>query len=263
VAEERAQRRLAAILAADVVGYSQLMGEDEAGTLNALNKHRAEFIHPTVGEYRGRIVKLMGDGALVEFPSIVDAVECAVAVQRGMEERNADIPDSKRITFRIGINLGDIIIDGDDIYGDGVNVAARLEGLAEPGGICVSAKVFEEVGNKLNLGFEDLGPQEVKNIDEPVRAYRAILDRVASKLGTEPLPLPEKPSIAVLPFENTRVLLRRHHRRHHHGALEVPLVFRDRTQLDLCLQGAGDRHQARGARAWRALRAGRQRAQGR
>jgi adenylate cyclase len=202
VAEERAQRRLAAILAADVVGYSQLMGEDEAGTLNALNKHRAEFIHPTVGEYRGRIVKLMGDGALVEFPSIVDAVECAVAVQRGMEERNADIPDSKRITFRIGINLGDIIIDGDDIYGDGVNVAARLEGLAEPGGICVSAKVFEEVGNKLNLGFEDLGPQEVKNIDEPVRAYRAILDRVASKLGTEPLPLPEKPSIAVLPFEN-------------------------------------------------------------
>ncbi len=134
MAEERVQRRLAAILAADVVGYSRLMGEDETGTLNALNMHRAEFVHPTVAEYRGRIVKLMGDGALVEFPSVVDAVECAVIVQRGMEERNADIPDGKRIMYRIGVNLGDVIIEGDDIYGDGVNVAARLEGLALPAG---------------------------------------------------------------------------------------------------------------------------------
>jgi adenylate cyclase len=202
MAEERLERRLAAILAADVVGYSYLMGKDEAGTLNALNMHRAEFIHPTVAEYRGRIVKLMGDGALVEFPSVVDAVECAVAVQRGMEERNGDIPDSKRITFRIGINLGDIIIDGDDIYGDGVNVAARLEGLSEPGGICVSEKVFAEVRNKLDTGFEDLGPQEVKNIAEPVRAYRVMSNLAPTAPGTEPLPLPDKPSIAVLPFDN-------------------------------------------------------------
>ena len=202
MAEERVQRRLAAILAADVVGYSRLMGEDESGTLNALNTHRAEFIHPTVAEHRGRIVKLMGDGALVEFPSVVDAVECAVAVQCGMKERNADIPDSKRITFRIGINLGDIIIEGDDIYGDGVNVAARLEGLAQPGGICVSEKVFAEVRNKLDTGFEDLGPQEVKNIAEPVRAYRIMPDTVPAAPSTAPLSLPDKPSIAVLPFDN-------------------------------------------------------------
>jgi adenylate cyclase len=202
MAEARVQRRLAAILAADVVGYSRLMGEDESGTLNALNNHRAEFIHPTVAEHGGRIVKLMGDGALVEFPSVVDAVECAVAVQRGMEERNADIPDSKRITFRIGVNLGDVIIEGDDIYGDGVNVAARLEGLAQPGSICVSEKVFAEVRNKLDTGFEDLGPQEVKNIAEPVRAYRIMPDTVPAAPSTAPLSLPDKPSIAVLPFDN-------------------------------------------------------------
>ena len=164
MAEERVQRRLAAILAADVVGYSRLMGEDETGTLTALKQHRAALIDPTIAEHRGRIVKLMGDGVLVEFASVVDAVECAVSIQRGMAERNADIPGTRQITFRIGVNLGDIIIDDDDIYGDGVNVAARLEGLAEPGGICVSEKVFTEVGNKLDTGFEDLGPQEVKNI---------------------------------------------------------------------------------------------------
>ena len=201
MAEERVQRRLTAIMAADVVGYSRLMGKDESGTLNALNIHRAEFIHPTVAQYRGRIVKLMGDGALVEFPSVVDAVECAVAVQRGMEERNADIADSKRIAFRIGINLGDIIIEGDDIYGDGVNVAARLEGLAEPGGICVSEKVFAEVRNKLDTGFEDLGSQEVKNIAEPVCVYRATMVKSPTP-PTRNLPLPDKPSIAVLPFDN-------------------------------------------------------------
>lgn len=202
MAEERVQRRLAAILAADVVGYSRLMGEDESGTLNALNTHRAEFIHPTAAEYGGRIVKLMGDGALVEFPSVVDAVECAVAVQRGMAERNINVSDKKRITLRIGVNLGDIIIDGDDIYGDGVNVAARLEGLAEPGGICVSDKVFVEVRNKLDSGFEDLGPQEVKNIAEPVRAYRIMPDTTPAAPSTAPLSLPDKPSIAVLPFDN-------------------------------------------------------------
>jgi TolB-like protein/class 3 adenylate cyclase/Flp pilus assembly protein TadD len=176
MAEERVQRRLAAILAADVVGYSRLMGEDETGTLSALKQHRAALIDQTIAEHRGRIVKLMGDGVLVEFASVVDAVECAGGIQRGMVERNAGIPESNQITFRIGVNLGDIIIDDDDIYGDGVNIAARLEGLAEPGGICVSAKVFEEVGNKLDVSFEDLGPQEVKNIAEPVRAYRVRLD---------------------------------------------------------------------------------------
>jgi TolB-like protein len=201
MAEERVQRRLAAILAADVVGYSRLMGEDEAGTLSALNSHRAELIHPTVARYNGRVVKLMGDGALVEFPSVVDAVECAVSIQRDMAERNGDIPNNKRIEFRIGINLGDIIIDGDDIYGDGVNVAARLEGLAETGGICVSEKVYTEVHKKLDVTFEDLGPQEVKNIAEPVRAYRAAA--VASTAPPrENLVSTDRPSIAVLPFDN-------------------------------------------------------------
>ena len=202
MAEERVQRRLAAILAADVVGYSRLMGEDETGTLNALKQHRAALIDPTIAEHRGRIVKLMGDGVLVEFASVVDAVECAVSIQRGMIERNVGTPDNKRITFRIGVNLGDIIIDDDDIYGDGVNVAARLEGLAEPGGICVSEKVFSEVRTKLEIDFDDLGPQQVKNIAEPVRAYRVTLDRGPVAPKTAPLSLPDKPSIAVLPFDN-------------------------------------------------------------
>ena len=150
MAEERVQRRLAAILAADVVGYSRLMGEDEAGTLSALNRHRAELIHPTVTRYNGRIVKLMGDGALVEFPSVVDAVECAVSIQRDMAERNGDIPNNKRIEFRIGINLGDIIDDGQDIHGEGVNIAARIEALAEPGGICISGMVYESIRTRID-----------------------------------------------------------------------------------------------------------------
>ena len=205
MAEERAQRRLAAILAADVVGYSRLMGEDESGTLNALNLHRAELIHPTVAGYRGRIVKLMGDGALVEFPSDVDAVECAVAVQRGMEERNADIPDGKRITFRIGINLGDIIIEGDDIYGDGVNVAARLEAEAESGGICISGDAYRQVLGKIDLAFEDLGERTLKNIAEPIRAYGWHGGTAAAQTENATVPTPQhsdKPSIAVLPFDN-------------------------------------------------------------
>jgi adenylate cyclase len=201
MAEERAQRRLAAIFAADVVGYSRLMGEDETGTLTALKEHRAELIDPTITEFSGRIVKLMGDGALVEFASAVDAVECAVSIQRGISLRNADIPDSKSITFRIGVNVGDVIIDDDDIYGDGVNVAARLEGLADPGGICISGMVFDYVKGKLDAGFEDLGPQQVKNIAEPVRAYR-VTSASINYAPTSDLPLPEKPSIAVLPFDN-------------------------------------------------------------
>jgi adenylate cyclase len=201
MADERAQRRLAAILATDVVGYSRLMAEDEVGTLVALKELRATLIDPTIAEHRGRIVKLMGDGALVEFSSVVDAVECAVSIQRGIAERNADIPDSRSIAVRIGVNLGDVIIDGDDIYGDGVNVAARLEGLADPGGICISGTVFDHVKGKLDAGFEDLGSQQIKNIAEPVRTYRVTSASIANT-PTSRLPTPAKPSIAVLPFDN-------------------------------------------------------------
>ena len=200
------QRRLTAILAADVVGYSRLMGEDEVGTLAVLRSHREALIDPKIAEHEGRIVKTTGDGMLVEFPSVVEAVQCAVEIQRGLAERNAEVPDDRKMLFRIGINIGDVIIEGDDIYGDGVNVAARLEGLAEPGGICISGKVYEEVRNKLPTAFEDLGEQEVKNIREPVRVYRwteAAADPMPGMAGAEgALPLPDKPSIAVLPFEN-------------------------------------------------------------
>jgi TolB-like protein/Tfp pilus assembly protein PilF len=201
MAVERVQRRLAAILSADVVGYSRLMGEDEAGALARLKELRATLIDPAIAEHRGRTVKLMGDGALVEFSSAVDAVECAVSIQRDMAERTAGLPDSKRIIFRIGVNLGDVIIDGDDIYGDGVNVAARIEGLAEPGGICVSGTVFDQVKGKLDAGFEDLGPQLVKNIAEPVRTYRVTSAGFSSE-PTGHIAAAVKPSIAVLAFEN-------------------------------------------------------------
>src|SRR6266700_2336822 len=170
--DERVERRLAAILAGDVAGYSRLMGVDEEGTLRDLKEHRAALLHPKVAEHRGRIVKTTGDGVLIEFPSVVDAVRCAVEMQRGMAERNADMPIERRIDLRIGINLGDVIIDADDIYGDGVNVAARLEALAEPGGICVSRVVRDQVRDKLSFGFNDIGEQNVKNIARPVRVYR-------------------------------------------------------------------------------------------
>jgi adenylate cyclase len=176
MATPRVDRRLAAVLAADVVGYARLMGDDEAGTLERLKTHRKELIEPLMAEHRGRIVKLMGDGALCEFGSVVDAVACAVAIQRGMAERESSLADDQKIRFRIGINTGDVIIEGDDIYGDGVNVAARLEGLAEPGGICVSGRVREEIAHKLAVGFAPMGAQRVKNIAEPVEAWRVILD---------------------------------------------------------------------------------------
>ena len=166
------ERKLAAILAADVVGYSRLMGLDEEGTLEQLKSHRRELFDPKIIEHRGRIVKTTGDGLLVEFASVIDAVRCAVEVQRGMAERNADADPERRLEFRIGINLGDIIIDGDDIYGDGVNIAARLEGLAEPGGIYVSRVVRDQVRDKLDFGFEDMGAQSVKNISRPIRVHR-------------------------------------------------------------------------------------------
>src|SRR5438132_11546415 len=172
MSEERVERRLAAILAADVAGYSLLMGQDEEGTLAALLAVRRELIDLKIREHRGRIVKTTGDGLLVEFASVVDAVRCAVEVQRDMAERNADVPADRRIEFRVGINVGDIISDDNDIYGDGVNVAARLEALAEPGGICVSRVVRDQVRDKLDFAFDDTGEQQVKNIARPVRGYR-------------------------------------------------------------------------------------------
>src|SRR5262249_8153673 len=172
MAEERTQRRLAAILAADVVGYSRLIGADEEGTLAALKAHRRELTDPKIEQYRGRIVKTTGDGALIEFASVVDAVRCAIDVQCGMAERNVGVATDKRIEFRIGINVGDIVIDGDDILGDGVNIAARLEGLAEPGGVLVSRAVRDQVRDRVELAFEDLGEHHLKNIARPVRVYR-------------------------------------------------------------------------------------------
>ncbi len=241
------ERRLAAILTADVVGYSRLMEIDEAGTLIALKAHREKLIDPAIAEHQGRLVKLMGDGALVEFASVVNAVTCAVAIQAGMTERNRDEPEDSRIALRIGIHLGDVIVDDEDIYGDGVNVSARLEGLADAGGICISQQVFDQIETKLDLSYEDLEEQQVKNIARPVRAYRVLVDRAAPaarrkprrrgfspprpivstavviviaagllatwwqpwKPNVEPtsidritFPLPDKPSIAVLPFTN-------------------------------------------------------------
>ena len=187
--KEPVQRRLAAILAADVAGYSRLMGADEEGTLDRLKAHRRELVDPKVKEHRGRIVKLTGDGALVEFPSVVDAVKCAVEIQRAMVDRNAETPEDKRIAFRIGVNLGDVIIDGDDIYGDGVNIAARLEALAEPGGVCLSRTVRDHVGDRLPYIFEDIGKQSVKNIAQPVHAWAISAAAVAS-LPEVALPAP-------------------------------------------------------------------------
>jgi len=250
LANERVERRLTAILAADVAGYSRLMGADEEETLAQLKAHRRELIDPKIGEHRGRIVKTTGDGLLAEFASVVDAVRCAVEIQDEMSKRNADVPPERRIEFRVGINLGDIIIDESDIFGDGVNVAARLEALAEPGGICVSRMVRDQVRDKLASSFEDMGEQQVKNIARPVRAYRVVTDAAlglaaaapgrrrqvprwvvaagiaglilgasgavafwrlyqphhvaptAASPSATPPALPDKPSIAVLPFVN-------------------------------------------------------------
>ena len=199
------ERRLSAIMAADVVGYSRLMGANEVGTLTSLREHRAELIDPCIAEHQGRIVKLTGDGMLVEFSSVVSAVDCAVDVQREMRLRNAAVPEDRRIEFRIGINLGDVIVEGDDIFGDGVNVASRIEGVAKPGGVSVSSSVRENVGNKLDLAYEDMGEQSLKNIDFPVRVFNVVLGSGAAKLraGAEPeVAAAEKPSIAVLPFNN-------------------------------------------------------------
>ena len=197
-------RRLAAILAADVAAYSRLMGADEEGTLERLKALRRELIDPKIAEHGGRIVKTTGDGMLVEFASVVDAVRCAVEMQQAMPERNTGIAADTRIELRIGINLGDVIVEGDDLYGDGVNVAARIEALADAGGVFVSNTVYEHVRDRLPFVFEDLGEQQVKNITRPVRVYR--VHEAGTKILSAPaslvLPLPDKPSIAVLPFAN-------------------------------------------------------------
>jgi adenylate cyclase len=207
VAEERVERRLAAILCADVVGYSRLMGADEEGTLAVLKSHRRELIDPLIDQHRGRIFKTTGDGMLIEFASVVDAVRCAVVMQRGMEDRSANLPESERIRFRIGINLGDIMVDEGDMFGDGVNVAARIEALAAPGEICVSASVREQVGEKLPIGFADLGEHGVKNIARPVRVYRVERGAephtgAADDPTKVPLSASDRPSLAVMPFTN-------------------------------------------------------------
>src|SRR5712672_2127364 len=192
------ERRLTAILAADVVGYSRLMGADEAGTIAALNVLRNDFIDGKIAEHQGRVVKLTGDGMLVEFQSVVSAVACAAEIQRGMGGRNAKVPQDRRIEYRIGINVGDVIVEGGDIFGDGVNVAARLENLAAPGGITISHAVRDHVGNRLDLAFKDLGLQNLKNIARPIRAYNVLLeDPTVNDARDNASMQDDRPSIAV------------------------------------------------------------------
>jgi adenylate cyclase len=204
LASERVQRRLTAILAADVAGYSRLMGVDEEGTLAQLKAHLRALVDPKITEHEGRIVKTTGDGMLVEFASVVDAVRCAIEVQRAMVERNAEVPQVKRIEFRVGINVGDIIIEGGDIFGDGVNVAARLEGLAQPGGVCLSDAAYQHVVSRLETSFTEMGERQLRNIARPVRVWHWTV--TAPSAGSvdhdQPFTLPDKPSIAVLPFVN-------------------------------------------------------------
>ena len=201
-------RRLAAILSADVVGFSRLMGTDESDTLAQLKGHRGELIDPEIATHRGRIVNTAGDSVLAEFASVVDAVQCAVSIQRAIQDRNQGIAEDRRLTLRIGISLGDVIADGDDIFGDGVNVAARLQALAEPGTVCISRSTRDQIRDKLTFTLEDLGEHSVKNIARPVRAFRVALDDAEPTVGDakskveKPLSLPDEPSIAVLPFDN-------------------------------------------------------------
>ena len=203
------ERRLAAILATDVVGYSRLMEVDEAGTLARLKTIRLEVIDPAIVKCRGRIIKTTGDGMLVEFQSVTEALGCAVDFQERMARRNRDMPAARALLFRIGINLGDVIVEDGDIFGDGVNVAARLETMAEPGGICISSAVRDQIGDRLNIGYADLGEQQVKNISRPIRAYKVLLDaqnsgtaHAGSDRSRAPPASAKRPSIAVLPFDN-------------------------------------------------------------
>ena len=203
---EATQRRLAAIVSADVVGYSRLMGVDEAGTLAALRAHRAELIDPKIGQHGGRIVKTMGDGLLLEFPSVVQATQCVIEIQKGMAERNQGIDEDRRIIFRIGVHLGDVVVEGDDIFGDGINVAARLEAFGQPGGVTISATAHDNIAGRIDEVFTDAGEQELKNIARPVRIWQWSAEGTAPENAAadaeQPLALPDRPSIAVLPFDN-------------------------------------------------------------
>src|SRR5262244_1318821 len=209
MAEERAQRRLAAILAADVVGYSRLVEQDETGTLAALTDRRKAILEPLFAKYRGRVVRLMGDGTLAEFASAVDAVQCAVDIREAMKEANAKLPEDRAIVLRVGLNLGDVVVEDGDLYGDGVNVAARLEAMADPGGICLSAAIHQQVERLLPFAFSDLGDQMLKNIARPVRVYCIADDDGAGDAPRAGTPtgrtflVQSKPSVAVLPFVNT------------------------------------------------------------
>ena len=256
-ARGRVERRRAAILAADVAGYSRLIEADEEGTLGRLKALRVELIDPKIAERHGRIVKTTGDGLLVEFASVVDALRCAAELQATMAESNAAVPPDRRIEFRIGINVGDIVVEDGDIFGNGLNVAARLEGLAEPGGICVSARVQEDAAGRLELAFEDMGEQALKNIARPVRVYRVRPESPhpspppragegsagGARVGAAeppPLPLPDKPSIAVLHFANMSgdqeqeyLARRRYGGGDNRGAVADPLAVRHRPRFAL------------------------------
>ena len=262
-------RRLAAILAADVAGYSRLMGADEEGTLERLKALRRELLDPKIAEHKGRIVKTTGDGLLVEFASVVDAVRCAVAVQQAMAERNTGVAADSRIELRIGINLGDVIVEGDDLYGDGVNIAARIEALADAGGVFVSNTVHDQVRDRLPFVFEDLGEQQVKNIARPVRVYRV---GPRSEPGGTGSMRPGRPRSSVAGSATPRqavdrrvavseherrpragIFRRRHGRGNHHRLEPHPLAVRDRPELELHLQGPGGRCETGRPRARRAL----------
>ena len=268
-------RRLAAILAADVAGYSRLMGADEEGTLERLKALRRELLDPKIAEHQGRIVKTTGDGLLVEFASVVDAVRCAVEVQQAMAERNTGVAADSRIELRIGINLGDVIVEGDDLYGDGVNIAARIEALADAGGVFVSNTVHDHVRDRLPFVFEDLGEQQVKNIARPVRVYRVATggrlrkpDPSAERERSAPPAAPRQAvdrGPALRQYERrpgAGIFRRRHGRGDHHRALPHPLAVRHRPQFELHLQGPSRRREAGRARTGRALCARRLGAQG-
>jgi adenylate cyclase len=242
---ERVERRLAAVLAADVAGYSRLMGRDEERTLAQLKNFRRTLVDPTIAAHRGRIVKTTGDGMLVEFASAVDAARCAAEIQREMVEQNSGVPPELRIEFRIGIHVGDIIIDDNDIFGDGVNIAARLEGIAEPGGACISDDAYRQIRGKVDILFDDIGEQNLKNIVEPMRAWRIrLVGEVAPEIGTDLSPrspspalaLPDKPSIVVLPFDNMSAEAGNDYLA---DGIVHSFLFRHRAKFGVHLQGTG------------------------
>ena len=273
MATATATRRLAAILAADVVGYSRLMGADEEGTHERFKAHLVELVDPKIREHHGRIVKTTGDGVLAEFASVVDAVRCAGEIQRAMAERDLDLAEERRLRFRIGVNLGDVIVDGDDIYGDGVNIAARLEGLAAPGGICVSGTVRDHVGDRLPYAFEDMGEQSVKNIARPVRVYalrpegiagfadgKRVVRLVKFAARRRATPVDRRPAL----YEPQRrpgaaVFRGRDHRGSDDRSVAAREYVRDLAQYRVHLPEQADRHEADRPRVGRALCAGRQR----